>query len=217
METMNSTNSETINLALREHQANLHDWCFRSEVEDLHLWVERMNLEFRLEIDGVPALQIERLGRYFGHYRRGRNGFGLRDEIAIDDEHVRSDPYWCVLGTLCHELLHCWQDRCGQRRPSKGSRNYHNREFREKAAYLGLVVDQRGNTEYSAGDTPFLNLLRKHGIESRDSSEPICRSISATASKLKLYECPCGVKVRVGRSRFHAKCLDCGGLFEKKG
>ena len=33
-------------------------------------------------------------------------------------------------------------------------------------------------------------------------------------SKLKLYECLCGVKVRGGRSRSNAQCLDCGGLFE---
>lgn len=26
----------------------------------------------------------------------------------------------------------------------------------------------------------------------------------------------CGVKVRVGKSHFHAKCLDCEGLFELK-
>jgi hypothetical protein len=35
-------------------------------------------------------------------------------------------------------------------------------------------------------------------------------------SNLRLYECWCGVKVRVGRARFNAQCLDCGGVFVLK-
>jgi len=219
MADMNSNldNSETINLALREHQASV-DWRFTRQTTDLHVWVQRMNLEFKLQIDDIPVLQIERLRRCLGHYRPGRNGFGLRDEIAIHEDHLCASPHWRVLGTLLHELLHCWQEHFGKKRPGSSSRNYHNREFRDKAANLGLIIDQRGRTQYAPGETPFLNLLSKYGIEVSDMPAPMERQglSSRRVSKLKLYMCPCGVKVRIGRSRFHAKCLDCGGIFEKK-
>ena len=177
-------------------------------------------MEFKLEI-GIPCLLIEHLRRCDGHYRRGRNGFGLADEIGLDRSHVQRSPYWDVLGTVLHELLHSWQAYHGK----PGRRNYHNKEFRQKAWSLGLVVDFNGDTQYAPGDTPFPLLLKKFGIEpseapiSNDEGPGLIPADERTlskGSKLKLYECPCRVKVRVGRSRFNAKCLDCGGVFVLK-
>lgn len=208
---------ETINLELRSHQQTIDDWNFRQVAFDLHQWAERMVLEFKLEIP-PPCLAIEYLGRgRLGHFRRGRNGFGLRDEIAIDQKHLNRGPLWDVYGTLLHELLHSWQEHHG--RP--GRRNYHNKEFRDKACSLGLLIDEAGHTRYAAGETPFALLMYRYGIErpaedAEVSSEIVVTPVPPCGSTLKLYACPCGVKVRVGRSRFNARCLDCGGLFQRK-
>lgn len=150
-----------------------------------------------------------------GHYMPGRNAFGLRDEVAIDQDHAKTDPYWQIIGSLLHELIHAWQEHNGKP-PSRNSHNYHNKEFREKAAVLGLIVDQYGHTKYAPGDTPFLNLLRKCGVEVPEIPEPDVILTKPSRSKLILYECLCGVKVRVGSSRFNAMCLDCDGLFRRK-
>jgi hypothetical protein len=210
--------TETINLALRAHQENSDGWSFKAAAADLHGWGERMIIEFKLEI-GIPCLLIEHLSRRYGHYRPKRNGFGLADEIGLDRSHVQHSPYWRVLGTLLHELLHSWQAHHG----TPGCRNYHNQEFQQKAWSLGLVIDSQGYTKYAAGDTPFFRLLKKFGIETPEdpnasgAGSPPTNGLSASVgSKLKLYACGCGVKVRVGRARFNAQCLDCGGVFVLK-
>src|SRR5947199_1298346 len=204
--------SETVNLTLRDHQRGTSSWDFNAVAADLHIWAERMIIEFKLQIP-VPCLLIERLRRRYGHFRPGRNGFGLKDEIGIDEEHLRQRPFWQTCGTLLHELLHSWQEYHG--RP--GRRNYHNKQFQKKAASLGLVVDQRGFTQYEPGDTPFYRLLEKHGIHPPILPEVQQTPIQRRGSKLKLYECSCGVKVRVGRFRFRAQCLDCCGVFVLQG
>lgn len=211
---METKSAETINLALRRHQTKVDDWGFRKVAANLHTWAERMIFDFKIQTKAVPALMIERLRKRLGHYRSGRNGFGLRDEIALDEHHVRGNPYWKVLGTLLHEILHCWQEHSGKP-PGPNSRNYHNKQYREKAEELGLIVDQYGHTQYAPGDTPFLNLLRKYGVQVPEIPEPE-PLITKGWSSLELYQCPCGVKARVGRSRFNAQCLDCGGLFERR-
>lgn len=200
---------EPINVALRAHQAGVPAWPWQGVAADLHCWAERFIVEFKLHI-GVPALLIASLHRrHLGHFRYGRNGFGLSDEIALDEQHVRHSPRWQVYGTLLHELLHSWQQRHG--RP--GRRNYHNREFRDAARRLGLQVSPAGVTEYPAGDTPFARLLLQHGVSCSATSGTAAPSPRRPGSKLRLYQCPCGVKVRIGRAQFRARCLDCGGLF----
>ncbi len=211
---VNST--ETINIALRDHQNRVDDWRFHKMIADLHLWVGRMSLDFKLKTEKTPALMIERLRKRLGHYRPGRNNFGLKDEIALDEQHVRSDPYWQVLGTLAHECIHLWQEYNGTP-PDTNSHNYHNKEYRQKAGKLGLIVDQYGHTQYAPGDTPFMRLLRKYDVQVPEIPEPYLPSPQRCHSSLVLYECSCGVKVRVGRSRFNARCLDCDSLFERKG
>jgi len=207
--------AETINRALRRHQVKVDDWRFGKLAANLHTWAGRMCVEFKLQLEQVPALMIERLRKRLGHYRKGRNAFGLNDEIALDEHHVQVSPYWETLGTLAHEILHLWQEHKGKP-PGPNSRNYHNKQYRQKAQELGLIVDRYGRTQYAQGDTPFLNLLRKYGVDVPEIPKPELLSSRRCGSKLILYECSCPVKVRVGRSRFNARCLDCGSLFERK-
>jgi hypothetical protein len=202
------SNGEFINSALRVHQSSAGTWNYQGVASDLHVLAERFVLEFKLEI-GTPALTIERLRGAYGHFRRGRNGFGLIDEVAIDENHVRHNHYWRVCGTMLHELLHSWQEHHGK--PISGK--YHNRQFRAKALAFGLKIDERGFTEYIPGDTPFFNLLKKYGISYPEIPQPESGAAARVGSKLRLFECSCGVKVRVGRAVFHARCLDCNGLF----
>lgn len=206
---------EHINAELRTHQESASDWELTKTMRDLHAWGDRFVVEFKLNI-GPPALMVERLRSHLGHYRPGRNAFGLRDEIAIHDEHLAASPYWRVLGTLLHECLHSWQEHNGTP-PASTAWNYHNREFRDKAKSLGLIVDKYGHTAYAPGDTPFFLVLSKYGISQPDVPDEVHVLLPCGRSKLHLYVCPCGVKVRVGRSRFNARWLDCGGLFEGRG
>ena len=211
-------NPETINEVLAKHQGSAEGWEYRDLAGELHEWARRINMGFGLHLPNTPALKIQPLKRRFGHYLCGRNGFGLLDEIAIDENHARNSPFWSVIGTLGHECLHGWQFNKHNGEPSKiGRRNYHNWEFRDKAYRLGMIVDARGFTQYEPGNTPFMNLLRKYGIEPPQIPRPIREQRQVSKTKLHLYECQCQprpYKVRVGRAEFHARCLVCNCIFE---
>jgi hypothetical protein len=198
---------------LAEHQRSAGDWDYRPVLAELHTWAERFTIEFKLQIPQVVlAVDRTRVRQCLGHYRPGHNGLGLRCEIVLSDSHVRDcgtpDKWHAVLGTLLHEQLHCWQEFFGTR----GSRNYHNKEFRQKAAGLGLLVDGRGVTQYQPGSL-FFRLLEQHGVAIPSLPSPVLYKRRSASVKLHLWTCGC-TKVRVGKSHFNAKCLDCGRHFE---
>jgi len=198
--------------ALAAHQRSAEEWEYRSVLEELHAWAERFTVEFKLQIPRVVlAVDRTRKRRCLGHYRPGHNGFGLRCEIVLSDSHIREcngpNRWYEVLGTLLHEELHCWQEFFGK----SGRRNYHNKEFRNRAAELGLIVDERGVTQFDPG-SPFFDLLERHGIQVPTLPEPAMYRRRPTQNKLHLWTCGC-TKVRVGRRHFNAKCLDCGNNF----
>ena len=193
--------------ALAEFQVT-QDWEYRDLLRVLHTWAEMMNVEFKLHIPEISLcvdwLRCTRLG----HFRYGHNGFGLKGEVALNRHHLDDRPFWTVLGTLLHELLHAWQQAHGK----PGRRNYHNREFRNKAARFGLIVDTRGHTTYAA-ESPFMDLLEKHEIHVPELPELKMKSDNKRGnSKLKKWSCGC-TNARVAVHDFRARCLKCGNDF----
>ncbi|MFC1675943.1 SprT-like domain-containing protein [Planctomycetota bacterium] len=211
---MNMT-SEKINTALKSYQIQADDWNHQPLVENLHIWSERFHSGFKLKTN-LPVLTLDKLrNTCYGHFRPGRNGFGLRNEIAINENYINAKNYWQALGTLLHELLHAEQEQIGK----PGKSNYHNKEFRSRAESLGLIVDQWGHTSYTPAPSPFWDLLEKYGIEVPDLKEPESVIVSKPGnSKLKLWFCSCDspVRIRVAISDFQARCLKCGQLFVRK-
>jgi hypothetical protein len=221
---MKSNRDEQINHSLREHQANIGEWQHSSTVKDLHVWTDRLIVEFKLETL-LSVLNIEKLrGSARGHFRYNRNGFGLRNEITIDKDYAHSSEYWRVLGTLLHQLIHAEQQATGTDSESSKHRNYHNTAFIERAKTFGLIVDRRGRQQYATPPTRFSELLKQHGVEmpaggddeqegQDDDHEP------SGGSKLKLWMCSCKpkpVRVRVAIQDFQARCLKCGQIFVRE-
>jgi hypothetical protein len=192
---------------LAVHQAR-EPWAHQALVAELASFAELMKVEFKLNLPPY-ALLIDRLRGRLGHWRYVHNGFGLAKELAIDERHAAHSMRWRVLGTLLHELLHGWQDRNGRH----GRGNYHNKEYRTKAADFGLVVDSRGYTQYRDG--VFTEFLRRHGVEVptlHDGPEldaPHRPLGGRGTSKLKKWTCACPVNVRVAVPNFRARCLAC--------
>lgn len=182
-------------------------WYGKDIVAVLQAWAERFIGEFKLEVAEV-SLCIEELpfSRY-AHFRQGHNGFGLKGEIAFNTRYLQGQrEQWQVLGTLLHELLHGWQQAHGT--PGKG--NYHNREFRRKAAGLGLIIDKRGATGYTA-DSLFKEILRRHHVEVPRVEIPAVTRRHRGNSKMKKWTCGCtNVRCAV---ELHAQCLQCVQLF----
>lgn len=198
--------AETINTLLKEHTAQI-EWDHQELITLLHQWAAHLNQELALKIE-VPAIQIDRLRiRTMAHYRRGRNGFGLKHEIAFNDIYTRRQLAE-QLETLLHELLHEQQGMYGR----SGRRNYHNLAFRRAALSYGLIINERGQ---SLGVVPgrFTELLTQHGVDLTPVLQPqftVSRQIR-DSSKLKKWACDCtNVRVAV---ELHAQCLRCGKPF----
>jgi hypothetical protein len=208
-----SLGDDKINSTLRQHQQDVETWDRKEKVQQLLIWLERLVSEFKLEV-GVPALMVDRLRcTRYGHFRRGRDGFGLLGEVGINDMYIGEELSWRNLATLLHELGHVHQEKTGK----PGKRNYHNKQFRDWAKSVGLIVDAAGHTRMLPLPSPFWDVLRKWDFPIPDSVE---QEVAATrrrgTSKLKLWICDCKpkpVRVRVAIADFQARCLKCGQVF----
>lgn len=210
---------EQINLDLRSHQKSVADWSKKDLAEDLHTWAERFIGEFKLNTT-VPALMLDRLSHNcYGHFRLGRNGFGLLNEIAINEIYIKRERYWRALATLLHELLHAEQEN--NRTPEDSGRyrrnNHHDKAYRNRAAIFGLIVNRWGHTHVAPAPSMFWSLLGKYGLEVPDLPAPARVELTTPGnSKLKPWVCHCTpkpVRVRVAIQDFQARCLKCGHIF----
>ena len=207
--------AEAINKQLKEHQVTA-DWDKHDLICDFHRWTERFILEFKLKIEELPAITIDRIRQSaYGHFRPGRNGFGLCHEVAINEKYLDNREYWQILGTLLHELLHAEQEQSG----IPGKHNYHNKAFRERANSLGLLVDEWGHMQYQPAPSPFFDIIAKYDVAGPGILAPIEPTPQEPGqSKLKLWVCNCTprpVRVRVAIEDFQAKCLKCGTIFHQ--
>jgi hypothetical protein len=205
-----------INDLLKEHTSAAADWRHSDVAKRLHDWAELFNVEFDLCID-TPAIRLTGIRRAYGTYLFGRNSFGLRHEITLNTRYRgRSPDAW--LRTLLHELLHEWQALHGT--PSR-SGAYHNREFRDKAASFGLLVDAAGR---SAGvvDGPFTKVLARAGITAASEEKSPVRRLgpeldvrAAAASPTKMQKWSCGCTNVRAAVVLQATCNACGNRFRR--
>lgn len=219
-------NGERINVQLRNHQEDRAEWEDNELAREFHAWVKRCIVEFKL-LCSVPALRLDRLNvTCYGHFRPGRNGFGLLNEIAINMKHICDHQIdFEAVGTLLHELIHAEQQVRGAEGKANKRRNYHNRDFISRARSFGLIVDHRGRQRYEPPPTPFSEFLARYGIQfvpglGGEPGEGEPRQLETGNSKLKPWICGCRPKpihVQVAVKDFRARCLKCGQLFVRKG
>jgi hypothetical protein len=206
---MSHFNRAQVYHALASHQLE-ENWPYQDVIRRLHEWADRFNSHFKLELTPVALRIGGASSNCYGHFRAGPNDFGLSREIAFEELFLRAQlaagEWWQTLGTLLHEQLHAWQHDHGQ----PGKRNYHNAQFREKAAAVGFAVTSRGTQEYIP-DSPFFRLLAEHGVVVPQLSWP--KSVVARpGSTLKKWSCGC-TNARVAVADFQALCLKCGERF----
>lgn len=110
-----------------------------------------------------------------------------------------------MLDTLVHELCHAaLPGNTGHRKP-----------FAKLAEHVGLLPPW---TATHAGDElkSRLNaIIEEIGPSPHGQLSAACMPKKQT-TRLRLFECDCGTKVRLARDEFHATCDDCGSQFERK-
>ncbi len=122
----------------------------------------------------------------------------------------KCSPYEC----LTHELAHFINYSNGITDCS--SNKYHNKHFKVVAEMLGLEVKKgkRGFAETSESEE-FNKMLLEFKPDKKVFD--ICQNTKAkkkAGSRLKLWMCSCGVRVRCAID-LNATCNDCGGDFEE--
>ncbi|MCC7290455.1 MAG: hypothetical protein IT449_00170 [Phycisphaerales bacterium] len=195
--------------ALAEHQLK-EVWHARNLIGTLQEWSNRFIVEFKLDIAEVVLCVDDLPISTFGHFRAGHNGFGLKGEIALNARHLSGPSgQWQVLGALLKHLLHGWQQAHGT--PAK--RGHHNRELRDKAASIGLLLDEKGLLGFAA-ESPFKDLLRRHDIAVPGEEVPIPERRPRGESKQKKWTCGC-TNIRCAIPDLHAQCLKCAQVFRR--
>jgi len=154
--------TEPINYEIVKFHKTSQDLKYRALLSEYYKWIERFNHRFELNIT-QPVIAIKRpvRRRYYGLFFYNRNPLGLKYQIIINENYLKDSKFWHQIGTILHECLHLWQLLYGK--PGRG--NYHNRQFRDKALSLGLIVDRYGHTKYAAENSPFFNLLAEYNVE----------------------------------------------------
>lgn len=202
---------------LVERQITDPNGPLRPVFAELHRYAWIFNVQFKLHV-GRPLIRIDRLRRNcLGGFTARHNGFGLVNEIAIDDRHVLngltdSTAWTEVLATLVREMLHCWEHQ--QQNGTTGRGNYHTRRLRDKAAECGLLIDRRGVFRGVVEDGPFALTVERHGIRvPRLPLSELAATKPRQKTKQRRWHCLCGINARIV-VEVDWTCNVCGGRVE---
>lgn len=191
---------------LAQHQVE-ESWACRDAIARLQEWADRLNVHFNLRVPEIVLCIGKLTVGTKSRFQFGHNAFGLKGEIAINGSYLNDPPHE-LIAVVLRELLHAWQQAHG--RPSKYP--HHNKELRDKALEIGLIVDARGAASLAA-ESPFKELLAAHGVAVPDGEVATApRKKLSGKSSLKKWSCGC-TNVRCAVAEFYAQCLRCGQVF----
>ncbi len=110
-----------------------------------------------------------------------------------------------VLHVLLHEIIHAETPGAG-----------HKGEFVRLCKEAGLVKPWTATTAGDACKARLNKIAESLGDFPTADFDLLSLAGKKQACRLRLYECPCGVKVRVASDSFAAQCNDCDGEFSKQ-
>lgn len=132
--------------------------------------------------------------------------------ITLNTLHIKEcNPYEVLAHELAHLINHLNKiNDCS-------SNQYHNKHFKKQAEVF-LLTTERTKKGYTTKDNDVFNKMVKEEFKSKPSVFNVFQSQkepNKKGSRLRLYICSCGVKVRVASDDFMGLCLECNGEFEK--
>ena len=133
--------------------------------------------------------------------------------ITLNTLHLKEcNPYEVLAHELAHYINHI-----------KGindclSNQYHNKHFKKEAESL-LLTTEKTKKGYMTKENEIFNKMVDEEFKANKSVFNVFQSQrkgKKAGSRLRLYTCGCGVKVRVASDEFLALCLKCNTEFKLK-
>ena len=178
----------------------------------------------------MPIITIQSTPRAYGHYSVAKiwtvNGEAQKHEINIGAGTLDREIEYTV-ATLLHEMCHYYNDTVLEVQDCSRGGMYHNKEFKQTAESVGLIVtksDSYGYAHTAPSDSLIewildnnvqeikLNRNEGHGIRvtggkaTGDGAKATGRSTNGHSIK---YVCPvCGNSVRATK-KVNIACVDC--------
>ena len=158
--------------------------------------------------------------RVLGHYRPGRNDFGLRWEISVNPRHLLNRTEIEIAETVIHEQLHCFEDIAGT--APRSQNNYHSSWFRKTAVDIGIPCTRYGATLGVRDPSPFREWARERGLKGCPAVSIATQDLpTIRAPKRAAWVCSCppdiAVTVQVASgSDLRARCEQCGVVFKRR-
>lgn len=212
-----SSAEPSVHEAIVNHQQN-GDWIHKKAVLWLNELKDRFVVDFKIQIEEVVIGLSKLPVKLNGQYREKHNALGVEREVLISAVFLYmacDERLFDVAGVLLHELLHAEQHNigCPATKPS-----HHNKQFRQRAAELGLIVREDGVQGYKAGRNPLFILLNDLGVKTPALLDDWFPNEAKAKGKSSLYKYICGCPrpqtFRSGRRDFRAVCPDCDRRFE---
>lgn len=127
-------------------------------------------------------ITFQRQARLMGYvaFKRWVNTEGKTvDELAINPAYFANYPVTKILQTLCHEMVHIWQEYHGK--PSRPG--YHNSEWAEKMKKIGLMSSSTGKPGGSAVGNTMSDFVIEGG-----KFEQACGELLESGFKLRWFD-----------------------------
>ena len=134
--------------------------------------------------------------------------------ITLNTLHLKKcNPY----EVLTHELAHFIN--YSKNINDCSSNQYHNKHFKQQAELLLLTCEKTKRGYSHTKENENFNTMLKDFKANKEVFNVFQNQKPAgkKGSRLRLYMCSCGVKVRVGTDDFKALCLLCDSEFKKVG
>lgn len=187
-------------------------------LEECEDFIDFLNKKFNLNLPPNYLITINKtkkstLGFFMPkeHSERYTNTTQDLNNINLNTLHLKtSSPYECLAHELAHFLNYI------EKIKDCTSNQYHNKHFKKKAESLFLLVEKT-NKGYSqtTGTEEFKELLKEFNPNTNAFNIfQNQKKKKKVGSRLKLYVCSCGVKVRCAIN-LNALCLDCNSEFKK--
>ena len=200
---LNTKNQNSLIPAIKESEKFIKFLLNRFEIENIKPYIVVINKTSKNALGTFANTQTKQ------HFINTTEEFNT---ITLNTLHIKDcNPY----EVLTHELSH-YVNYCNNIKDCSGNQ-YHNKHFKAQAEKLLLSVEKTKNGfSYTKPTEEFIKMLE----EFKPNKEVFNifqsqRDKKKIGSRLRLFICDCGIKVRVGSDDFNALCLDCNTEFKK--